>query len=115
MTTAKTGSVTCRMARTIFPQNSMFGTKLLCNVLSICFSHSIIRPGMKPNTESILKRIALIMTRPRSRPIPNCMNIRATIPAIVVRELEEISGIPFSRARTSASLVFTFPFSSIKR
>ena len=43
------------------------------------------------------------------------MNIMATIPEIVVRELEEISGIALLKATITASLASLSSCSSIKR
>ena len=76
----------------------MVGTKLLCMDLSICSVKFMMSPGIKQNTDSMEKIMALVSTRPRSGPMPYSMNMRAIIPATVVRELDDISGIAFSRA-----------------
>ena len=77
------------------------------------FENSIRRPGIKVNTERILKSTALIRTMPRSMPMPNCMNIMAARPARVVRQLEEISGIALLKARIQAVRVSAVSFSSL--
>ena len=59
----------------------------------MALENSISRPGIRVNTDSMLSRIALISTRPRSKPMRNCMNIMAARPEMVVRLLAEIEGI----------------------
>ena len=97
------------------PQTVIFGIKLLWGVRSMSFENSIRRPGIKVNTERILKSTALIRTTPRSMPMPNCMNIMAARPARVVRQLEEISGIALLKARIQAVRVSAVSFSSLNR
>ena len=60
--------------------------------------------GIRRNTDTILSTIAFTMTRPRSIPIPNSINIRATIPEMVVKLEEEISGIALLKATVVASV-----------
>ena len=48
-------------------------------------------PGMSRNTVSIETRMDFISTLPRSPPRPNCMNVIATRPPMVVSEDEAIS------------------------
>ena len=67
--------------------------KSLCRVRSIAREKSSSRPGISVNTASMLSRIALMSTRPRSKPMRNCMNIIAARPEMVVRLLAEMDGI----------------------
>ena len=64
----------------------------------------MIRAGMKKNTASMEKRIDLQSTSPKSFPILNCMNTSATIPDMVVRELDDISIMALLKAVIIASL-----------
>ena len=73
------------------------------------------RPGMRVNTDSRLKRMALISTVAMSRPMPKCMKARAPSPEMVVREEELISGMAFARAAMQASRVSLVSCSSEKR
>lgn len=79
------------------------GMKLRWAVFSIRRLKTISSPGIRVNTERMLKRMAFTSTMPRSRPMPNCMNIMAMRPARVVRQLEEISGMDLLKARMQAS------------
>ena len=54
-------------------------------------------------------------TRPKSLPRPNCIKAMAISPPIVVRLLEDISGMPFVRASIIACLGSECCFSSAKR
>ena len=67
--------------------------KFLWRVRSIALEKSISSPGIRVNTASILSRMALMSTRPRSKPMRNCMNIMAARPEMVVRLLAEIEGM----------------------
>ena len=59
--------------------------------------------------------MALISTTAISRPMPKCMKARAPRPEMVVRELEEISGMALLRASIQASLVPRVTCSAEKR
>ena len=48
------------------PQSVIFGTKLLCWVLSMSFENSTKSPGMSRKTESMLIIIAFMSTMPIS-------------------------------------------------
>ncbi len=74
-----------------------------------------INAGINMNTVNRLMIIAFVRTRPRSMPIPNCINIKATMPDTVVRLLEEISGIALLKATIIASIVSFVSRSSINR
>ena len=65
--------------------------------------NSIKRPGIRVNTVRRLRRIALISTTAMSRPMPKCIKARAPRPEMVVRLLEQISGMDLLRASTQAS------------
>ena len=71
----------------------MWGTKLRCFVFRIALEKSISSPGIRVKTESMLKQMALMSTRPMSKPSLNCMNIIAARPEMVVRELDEMAGM----------------------
>ena len=81
----------------------MWGTKLRCWVLWMALEKSIKSPGIRVKTESMLKQMALMSTRPMSKPRPNCMNIMAAKPEMVVRELEEMAGIEYASAEMQAA------------
>ena len=74
-----------------------------------------IMAGIRKNTVIMLNTIALVKTRPKSIPMPNCISIKATMPDTVVRLLEEISGIALLSATVTASTVPLVRCSSIKR
>ena len=59
--------------------------------------------GMSRNTDSMEQTMPLDRTIPMSKPMRNCISIRATRPEIVVREEEEISTMALLRAAMSAS------------
>ena len=101
------------VAKANFPTAVIFGTKFLCTDLSISPLKSIISPGISVNTESRLRNIALIRTIARSAPILNCIKARAISPDIVVRLLEEISGIALLSALIQASLAGRISCSSL--
>ncbi len=115
ITTTNTGRTRYRVATTRRPQTRIEGTKLRCTVFSIHLDDITIIAGIRKNTVIRLKMIALVRTRPRSIPIPNCISIRATIPDTVVRLLEDISGIALLRATVTASMVSFVSCSSINR
>ena len=75
----------------------------------------MISPGISKNTARRLSKIALIRHSAISLPIPNCMNIMAISPPIVVSELEKISGIDLLSATISASLMPSVWCSSLYR
>ena len=93
----------------------IFGTKLLCFVLSIAFPKRISSPGIRRKTENSEKKIDLIRQRPISPPILNFMNIIATSPPMVVRLLAQISGIALLSATTAASCIDNVLCSTLKR
>ena len=82
----------------------ILGTRSLCTVLSIMLLNRISKPGISVKTDKRESIMALTKTTAISRPIKKCMKARATKPAIVVREDEEISGMAFERASIQASL-----------
>ena len=97
------GGTILRVFTSNFPINVMLGTKFLWCVLSIPPENVISNPGIRVNTEKMLKNIAFISTVPRSRPSLNCISIIATIPETVVRQLDDISGIALLSAVITAS------------
>ena len=107
------GSTINLVLTTNLPQSLIEGTKFLCRVLSMAFENNTISAGMSKNTVSILSAIALVSTRPISMPIPNCISIRASMPDIVVRLLEEISTIALLSASFAAGIVSRASLSSI--
>ena len=64
---------------------------------------SISSPGIRRKTVSMEHTIPLLRTIPISKPMRNCMSIRATRPEMVVREDEEISTMALDREEMSAS------------
>ena len=94
--------MTKRIFTISFPQRLIFGTKFLCLVRSMALLNIITSAGISRNTVIRLKMMAFVITRPRSMPMPNCMNMSATMPEIVVRLLEEISGMALLRATVMA-------------
>ena len=93
----------------------MFGMKLRCFVFSMDRLNIRSSPGMSRNTVSIEISMDFISTLPRSPPRPNCMNVIATRPPMVVSEDEAISGIAFDSASTAASYGSKYRRSSAKR
>ena len=78
--------------------------KFLCFVFSMRGAKSMMIPGMRRNTDTRLKTMALIRTIPISGPILYCMKVMAIRPPTVVRELPDISGIALDSAVIIASL-----------
>ena len=66
--------------------------------------NNISKPGINVNTDSRLQKMALMRTLPISNPMPNCMNISAPKPEMVVKLLAEISGMALLKAVIVASL-----------
>lgn len=60
------------------------------------------RPGIRVKTEMRLKQMALMSTRPRSKPMRNCINIMAAKPETVVKLLEAMAGMAAARAEMQA-------------
>ena len=60
---------------------------------------------MRVNTATRLIRIDFVSVVPRSAPSPYPINRSARRPEIVVRELEDISGIEWARDTMTVSLV----------
>ena len=77
--------------------------------------NSISSPGIRVNTESRLSKMALISTTAISRPMPKCMKAKAARPEMVVRELDEISGMALLRASIQASRVSSVACSAENR
>ena len=98
-----------------FPTKLIFGTKFLCSVFFIHLPKIISNPGITKNTDKIAKMIALIKQIAMSWPNLNCINIIATIPPMVVKQLLPISGIAFDNASITASFRGNFSYSSLKR
>ena len=94
-----------RVAKAKRPTKGIFGTRFLCFVFIMRLANSTRSPGMRVNTDTRLMRIDLVRVVPRSAPSPYPMKRRASRPEIVVRELEEISGMEWPRATMTASLV----------
>jgi len=101
--TANTAGSTKRSFMMRRPQPAMEGTRFLWRVFSMPRLKSISRPGMSRNTDSMEQTMPLDRTIPMSKPMRNCISIRATRPEIVVREEEEISTMALLRAAMSAS------------
>ncbi len=95
------------------PTAEILGTKFLCTLLSISLLNTMISPGIRVNTDSRLSMIALISTTARSEPILNCIKASAISPEMVVKELEEISGIALLSAAMQASLASRCSCSSV--
>ena len=72
---------------------SILGRNSLCWVLTRALANSISRPGIRVNTDSMLKQMALMSTMAMSGPMPNCMNSMAPRPEMVVRLLEAMAGM----------------------
>ena len=104
-----------RVAQAKRPTNGIFGTKVLCFVLSMRFPKIIRKPGITRNTESRENRMALIRQTAMSGPSLNCMNIMAIRPPTVVRLLAPISGIAFDREMMTASRRSCVSYSSLNR
>ena len=104
-TATKIGGMMKRVFTSNFPTAVILGRISLCLVLSIRLLKSISRPGIRVNTDSRLSRMALISTMAMSRPMPKCMKASAPKPEMVVRELEDISGMALLNASMQASRV----------
>ena len=114
-TQMKTGGTSLCVFHAKRPMAFMFGMKLRCFVFSIARLNMSSSPGMSRNTVSIEISMDFISTLPRSPPRPNCMNVIATRPPMVVSEDEAISGIAFDSASTAASYGSKYRRSSAKR
>ena len=108
-----TKGITNLVATSNFPINVILGTKFLWWVLSIAPEKLRSSPGIRKNTDKSESTIAFARIIPISYPILNCINIMATMPETVVRELDEISGIAFDRATITASLASLVSCSSL--
>ena len=102
-TAANTSGTTRRIHHARQPTPEIFGTKLRCFVLSMAGPSLSSSPGMSRNTVSMLIKIALMSTMPRSRPRPNFMNVMATRPAMVVMLEELMTAMDFSSDSMTAS------------
>ena len=102
-TAANTSGTTRRVRHARRPTPEIFGTKSRCFVLSMAGPSLSSSPGMSRNTVSMLIKIALMSTMPRSRPRPNFMNVMATRPAMVVRLEELMTVMDFSSDSMTAS------------
>ena len=82
------------------------GIKFLCLVLFINPLKQYNNPGIKKKTVMKLHKIPLVKTIPISKPILNCINIKAINPDIVVKELANIEGIELAKVDITASFGF---------
>ena len=86
-----------------FAGRFMLGTKGLCFDFIRGLSKRTRRAGMKNTTVKRLATMLLPRDRPISTPIGIVIRSNEPRPAMVVRALEQISTIPFERARAVAS------------
>ena len=99
------------------PTKEIFGTKLLCVVLSINLENIRLIAGINRNTVTMLHTMLFASTKPISAPRRSDIVVSARRPAIVVSDELLISTIALARASFIASTELTsqFIFSSAKR